>query len=181
MNRGRVFQRLCPIASPPMSWDSSCRFCCTVWALLPLGQDRCGWRPIEDGNGASGRAVQVPTIHCPGDPPGGASVSPNPHQLPRSRAYAAGSRRLGRSHHHFPVINQGPCRKTGEADPAASANEQRLVARARNLCEGQRPLDLSVSSGRYPGPDYRLPVLGQARCRSGQALLRQRRWASLIP
>src|ERR1700739_2631428 len=77
-----------------------------------------------------------------------------------------------RSHHHFPV-DSGLRRRTGEADPAASADEQRLVARGRNLCEDRGPLDLSVSSGRWPGPDYRLPALGQAGCGSGQALLPQ--------
>jgi IS6 family transposase len=39
-------------------------------------------------------------------------------------------------------------RGTGEADPASSTNEQRFVARGRNLCKDQGSLDLSVSSGR---------------------------------
>jgi transposase, IS6 family len=59
---------------------------------------------------------------------------PAMEERPRNFAHCGGG-----SHYHFPV-DPGLRRRTAEADPAASANAQRLVARGRNLCENQGPL-----------------------------------------
>src|SRR5215217_1862053 len=75
-------------------------------------------------------------------------------------------------HDHFP-LDPSLCGRAGEADPAASAADQRLMAGGRDLCEGQGPLDLPVSRGGQPWPDDRLPALGEARCRGSQAVLPQ--------
>ena len=56
--------------------------------------------------------------------------------------------------------------------------EQRLVAGRRDIRQGEGPLDLPVSGGRQPGPDDRLPALGQAGCRGREAVLPQSAWVS---
>jgi hypothetical protein len=58
---------------------------------------------------------------------GRSAVPPVPYQLPRSRSHAVGSRRPSRPPHRLPV-DPGLCGRIGEADTAASAGEQRLLA-----------------------------------------------------
>ena len=84
----------------------------------------------------------------------------------------AGPRRRGGPHDHLP-LDPGLCRGVGEADPAAPADEQRLLAGGRDLRSGEGPLDVSVSGGGQPRPDDRLPALGEARCGGGEAVLPQ--------
>src|SRR5215210_3274209 len=101
------------------------------------------------GRGEAGRVLQGTAVHRRGDPLGRPLVPDVPDQLPRSRADAGRPRRWGRPHYDFP-LNPGLCAGVGEADPAAPAGLQRLVARRRDLCEGEGPLGLPVSGGRQP-------------------------------
>src|SRR3954447_21714310 len=71
--------------------------------------------------------VQGPAVHGRGDPVGGPMVSDVPDQLSRSRADAPGPWRRGGPHDHLP-LDPGLCARAGEADPAALAPEQWLVA-----------------------------------------------------
>src|SRR4051812_2853506 len=92
------------------------------WIDVPSRQGgwRRGWHDAQQG-------VQGPAVHGRGDPVGGPMVSDVPDQLSRSRADAPGPWRRGGPHDHLP-LDPGLCARAGEADPAALAPEQRLVA-----------------------------------------------------
>ena len=140
-------------------------FCCKVGDGFRSGYDWSGGR----GRGRRRGGLQGAAFYWGGDPVGGALIPDVSDELPRPRTDADGSGRGGRAHDHLP-LDLGLRRRAGEAVATASALEQRLLASGRGLHQGQGPLDLPVSSGRQPGPDHRLPALGQAGCRGGEAV-----------
>jgi hypothetical protein len=112
------------------------------------------------------RRIQRAALHGRGRPVGAPVVSRVPRQLSRPLLDAVRSRRGGRPHHNLP-LGAGLRRVAGEAAPAPSAAQQRIMAGGRDLYQGQGRLDLSLSGCGQPGPDDRLPALAATgRCLS---------------
>src|SRR3954469_18088415 len=88
--------------------------------------------------------LQGPAVHGRGDPVGRALVLDVPDQLPRSRTDAAGSWGGGGPHDHLP-LDPSLCARAGEADPAAPACVQWLLAGRRDIRQGEGTLDLPLS------------------------------------
>jgi hypothetical protein len=141
------------MSAPSLRATHSKRF-----SLLPWGRPQmlqacppgpgCGkLSPSERRVGDERRPVRPilrAALHGRGHPVGSPVVSRGPRQLSRPLLDAVRPRRGGRPHYDL-RLGAGICRVAGEADPAPSAAQHRIMAGRRDLYQGQGSLDLSLT------------------------------------